>query len=293
METIVRDLRPRLMGRLISGLIIRSSCEQRMLQTTPETFYMGVIGQEIQTVLRRGKYILVPLTNGNVIVFHLGMTGRLLVKDLPKLFFEDRFQGDTYLDRHTHFVMELLGLSGEDASDCELRFHDVRMFGNIWLAENVSNIEQVDVPGLKELGPDALTVSLPEFEQALRSRSSVKSSLLDQNKLAGVGNIYADEACFLARVHPSLRGLDLSKEQLALLWFSVKSVLKEGIQHRGSSTSDYTTVDGSQGSYQEHHRVYGRMNLPCPECSSPIERIKIVGRSSHFCPVCQPKRITK
>lgn len=287
-ETIVRDLRPHLIGRLISGLVIRAACEQHMLQTTPESFYEGVIGQEIQTVLRRGKYILMPLTNGNVIVFHLGMTGRLLLKELPKIFFEDKFKGETYFDKHTHFVMELLDTSDDDVPDLELCFHDVRMFGHIWLVENARNIEELDVPGLRELGPDALSISLSDFEKAISNRRAVKTSLLDQSKLAGVGSIYADEACFLSRVNPAYRGSDLSKEQTARLWFAVKSVLKEGIQYRGSSVSDYTDADGSKGSYQEHHRVYGRQGLPCPDCTAPVERTKVGGRSAHFCPICQP-----
>lgn len=289
-ETIVRDLRPAIMGRMISGMIIRGSAEGKILHTSPKHFYEATICQEIQTVLRKGKYILLPLTNGNVIVFHLGMTGKLLLRKIPEVMFEERFEGDTHVDKHTHFILELADVSGDSDADLELCFNDVRRFGNIWLAENVENIEQLDIPGLKDLGTDALGMTLSEFESVTHSNRPIKSILLDQTKLAGVGNIYADEACFVAKVHPALPAKDLTSEERAKLWYAVKTVLKEGIRYRGSSVSDYTTTDGSQGSYQEHHRVYRKLGQACGECSTKIERIKIAGRSTHFCPKCQFER---
>jgi formamidopyrimidine-DNA glycosylase len=288
-ETIVRDLRPAIMGRMISGMVIRPKAQKHLLQGSPFGFYEGTIGQEIQTVLRKGKYIILPLTNGNVIVFHLGMTGRLLVQPVPELTFDERFTGDDHISKHTHFLMELTELGENTGPDLELQFHDVRLFGAIWLVQNVQNIEQLDVPGLRDLGPDALGISLKEFEKITNTRRSVKSVLLDQASLAGVGNIYADEACFVAKVHPSAKGLSLTESQRMKLWFAVKTVLKEGIRYRGSSVSDYTTTDGAKGSYQEHHRVYGRAGKKCVECDNVIARVKVAGRSTHFCPSCQSK----
>lgn len=289
-ETIVRDLRPKIMGKMISGMVIRGTAEKRMLHTTPKHFYESTICHEIQTVLRKGKYIILPLSNGNVIVLHLGMTGRLLLQPLPELYFEEKFDGNSHFDKHTHFVLELTDVCGGGDPDMELRFHDVRMFGNIWLLEDVDNIEELDIPGLKDLGPDALGITLGQFEELTRTKRSIKSVLLDQANLAGVGNIYADEACFLSKVHPATPANLLSSEQRARLWFSVKSVLKEGIKYRGSSTSDYTLSDGSKGSYQDHHRVYGRSGQKCVECETTIERVKVAGRTSNFCPTCQPRR---
>lgn len=288
-ETIVRDLRPAISGRTITALVIRQKAEKHLLNNDPFVFYEGIIGQEITTVLRKGKYILLPLTNSNVIVLHLGMTGKLLLRPIPQVSFDDRFSGEENIDKHTHFMLELSDLYEEDNQDLELAFNDVRLFGEIWLAENVQNIEQIDIPGLKDLGPDALGVSLAEFQKIIRRKRSIKAILLDQANLAGVGNIYTDEACFVAKVHPASLGTSLTEEQETKLWFAVKSVLKEGIHYRGSSVSDYTTTDGSRGSYQEHHRVYGKTGKKCVECESSIDRIKVVGRSTHFCPSCQPK----
>jgi len=289
-ETIVRDLRPRIMGRMISGMVIRGTAEGKILHVPPKYFYEATICQEIQTVIRKGKYIILPLTNGNVIVFHLGMTGKLLLREIPEVMFEDRFTGDAHVDKHTHVILELSEVSDEDSPDLELCFNDVRRFGNIWLAEDVENIEKLNIPGLKDLGIDALGITLSEFETATRASRPIKAVLLDQTKLAGVGNIYADEACFVAKVHPSTKAKDLTSEQRARLWYAVKTVLKEGIRYRGSSVSDYTTTDGSQGSYQDHHRVYGKLGQACVECGTKVERIKIVGRSTHFCPNCQSER---
>lgn len=220
-ETIVRDLRPAISGRTITALVIRQKAEKHLLNNDPFAFYEGVIGQEISTVLRKGKYILLPLINGNVIVFHLGMTGRLLLRPIPQISFDDRFSGDDNIHKHTHFMLELSDLyEGGREEDLELAFNDVRLFGEIWLAENVQSIEELDIPGLRGLGPDALGVSLAEFQKIIRRKRSVKAILLDQANLAGVGNIYTDEACFVAKVHPGVLGTSLTEEQQTKLWFA-------------------------------------------------------------------------
>ncbi len=285
-ETIVRDLRSQIMGRVITGLVLRERALTYLLQTNSEKFYQGMMNQTIITILRKGKYIIMPLSNNNVLVLHLGMTGKLWVYDSPEVDFVDQWSGNDYVDKHTHVVIELIDPSGED-DDLELHFNDVRLFGNIWLVEDVQDLNHIDVPGLKGLGSDALGMSLKEFTKIMNSRRSIKAILLDQTKIAGVGNIYADEACFCAQIHPATRGVSLTEEQLDKLWFAVKTVLKQGIKHRGSSTSDYTTTDGSEGSYQHYHRVYQKTGHKCVECSAAIERIKLVGRSTHFCPSCQ------
>lgn len=286
-ETIVRDIRPHVMGRLISGMVIRPKAVMHLMNTRPENFYEQTIGQSITTVIRKGKYIIMPLENGNVIVFHLGMTGRLLLSPVPDVGIDERFTGEEYISKHTHFLLELIDPS-ESSEDLELQFHDVRLFGNIWLVEDVEDVEELDVPGLKDLGPDALGMNLNEFEEIMRSKRNVKSILLDQHKIAGVGNIYADEALFSAGIYPARLGNSLNQIERARLWFSVKTVLKEGLKYRGSSVSDYTDASGETGSFQDHHRVYQRTGAECSDCSSIIEKIKISGRSTHFCPKCQP-----
>jgi len=285
-ETIVRDLRSQIMGRVITGLVLREKAINHLLQTDTERFYQGMMNQSIVTILRKGKYIIIPLSNDNVLVVHLGMTGKLWVYESPNVDFVDQLTGDEYVDKHTHVLMELVDPAGEE-EDLDLHFNDVRLFGNVWLLEDVQNIENLDVPGLRDLGPDALGITAKAFAETMSGKRAVKAVLLDQTKIAGVGNIYADEACFCAGIHPATRGMDLREEQIDKLWFAVKTVLKQGIKYRGSSTSDYTTTDGSEGSYQHYHRVYQKTGQKCGECTAPIERIKLAGRSTHFCPTCQ------
>lgn len=292
-ETIVRDIRPNIIGKIISGMIIKEKCIQNMLQTSPRAFYEGTIGQAVVTVLRKGKYIILPLSNDNVLIMHLGMTGKLLLTTSPDMSFEERLTNNDYIDKHTHFIIEFMDLGGAEefgvVEDIELHFNDVRMFGNIWLLENVEDINKLDIPGLRELGPDALGISFQEFQSAVASKRTIKSILLDQTRIAGVGNIYADEALFSAHIHPSTKGILLTDKQKSRLWFAVKSVLKQGLKYRGSSVSNYATADGSKGSFQNYHRVYGKTGKKCVDCKNIIEKIKLVGRSTHFCPSCQRK----
>lgn len=287
-ETIVRDLRPHMIGRMITSLILRMKALNHLLQTDSEQFYQGIMNATVVAVLRKGKYIIFPLSNNNVLVIHLGMTGRLLIQESLDIDFINQLMVDDYIDKHTHMLIKLIDPLGE-LEDIELHFNDVRLFGNIWLMKNVQNIEKLNIPGLKDLGRDALGILLNEFEQIMCNKRAIKAVLLDQSKVAGVGNIYADEACFAAGIHPTTKGSSLTEEQLLKLWFSVKSVLKQGIKYKGSSTSDYTTTNGNRGSFQDYHRVYRKTGQKCVECGTIIERIKIVGRSTHFCPSCQPE----
>jgi formamidopyrimidine-DNA glycosylase len=288
-ETIVRDLRHQVMGKIITGLILRAKALNSLVRGNPDRFYQGIMNQTVLTVLRKGKYIILPLANSNVLVFHLGMTGRLLIKESPNVGFDEQLSGNEYVDKHTHMLLELTDPSDAEV-DLELHFNDVRLFGKVWLLEDVNDIEVLDIPGLRDLGPDAIGISYDDFAQMITCKRSIKASLLDQSKIAGVGNIYADEACFVAGIHPATRGSVLTEEQLLRLWFSIKTVLKKGIRYRGSSTSDYTTTDGSKGSFQDHHKVYRKTGQECTECGSVITRIKVVGRSTHLCPTCQPER---
>lgn len=286
-ETVVRDLRHSIIGRIITGLIIKDSAHKNIMKTSSLEFHQGVINESITTVLRKGKYILMPLSNHNVIVMHLGMTGNILIKEPPDLDFEERLEGTNYIHKHTHVVMELLYPDDDVAPDLDLHFNDPRTFGKIWLVQDVENINSMNVPGLRDLGYDALGISLVEFENIMGSRRTVKAVLLDQSKIAGVGNIYADESCFAARIHPARKGTSLNSEELVRLWFSTKTVLKLGIKYRGSSISDYVAPDGNKGSFQERHMVYGKTGQNCTTCKTPISKTKIAGRTTHFCPTCQ------
>jgi formamidopyrimidine-DNA glycosylase len=192
-------------------------------------------------------------------IVHLGMTGRVVVCD-PQ----------AAIAKHTHAVVKL-------ASGRELRFVDPRRFGRLSVAH-----------GFEAEGSEPLEVELERFVTLFRGRKTpIKSALLNQKLLRGVGNIYADESLFRAGIRPRRRAASLSREGLRRLYLAVQEVLKEAIALGGSSVSDYVDADGEAGFFQLQHRVYGREDEPCLVCKTPIKRVLIAGRSSHYCPTCQ------
>jgi len=194
-------------------------------------------------------------------IVHLGMTGRLQVSD-PQ----------SEIEKHTHAILKL-------ASGRELRFVDPRRFGRL----SVVATGDFEAGGL-----EPLDVALEPFVSLFRGRKTpIKSALLNQKLLRGVGNIYADESLFRAGIRPRRRAATITREQLAKLHAAIKEVLKEAIALGGSSISDYVDADGEAGFFQLQHRVYGREGEPCLVCKTPIKRVVIAGRSSHYCPNCQ------
>jgi formamidopyrimidine-DNA glycosylase len=192
-------------------------------------------------------------------IVHLGMTGRMLV-----------CHSDEPVEKHTHLIARL-------SSGRELRFVDPRRFGRLSVAH------EFQAPGF-----EPLEVELDRFVKLFRGRKTpIKSALLNQKLLSGVGNIYADEALFRAGIRPRRRAASLTKEDLRRLYLAVQEVLKEAIDLGGSSISDYVDADGQEGFFQLQHRVYGREGEPCLVCKTPVKRIVIAGRSSHYCPRCQ------
>jgi len=194
-------------------------------------------------------------------IVHLGMTGRLQVCD-PQM----------EIAKHTHAILKL-------SSDRELRFVDPRRFGRLSVAASA---------GFEATGFEPLEVDLERFVELFRGRKTpIKSALLNQKLLRGVGNIYADESLFRAGIRPRRRAATITHEQLRKLYLSIQEVLKEAIALGGSSVSDYVNADGEEGFFQLQHRVYGREGEPCLVCKTLIKRIVIAGRSSHYCPKCQ------
>jgi formamidopyrimidine-DNA glycosylase len=251
-ETIVRELAPRLRGRRIVSAEILHPRTTRYSQADVAA---NAAGKCIVDVGRRGKFIVVPLDDG-CLTIHLGMTGRLLM--------------DSNRTPYTRAIFELDGST--------LMFDDIRTFGSI---EWASSPERTAA-----LGPEPLEVDLKIFYEAIRGRKApIKSLLLNQRVLRGIGNIYADEALFRAGVRPSARELSLTRAERLLA--SVKEVLEEAILHRGSSVSDYVDPSGTEGGFQDRHRVYGRQGLPCLICGTPIKRIVIAQRGTHYCSRCQ------
>lgn len=192
-------------------------------------------------------------------IVHLGMTGRVVV-----------CEPSAEVAKHTHAILTL-------ASGRELRFVDPRRFGRLSVTQ-----------GFQAAGSEPLDVELDRFVELFRGRKTpIKSALLNQKLLSGVGNIYADESLFRAGIRPRRRAASLTREDLRRLYVAVQEVLKEAIALGGSSISDYVDADGDEGFFQLQHRVYGREGEPCLVCKTPIKRVVIGGRSSHYCPKCQ------
>ena len=220
-------------------------------------------------VKRHGKWIFVPLANGRTLVIHLGMTGQLTVSPqaVPRA-------------AHTHVVL------GLDGTGTQLRFRDIRRFGSVSLLAPNGTIEKyVEELGL---GPEPFHVEAAYWrEQLARTRRALKAVLLDQRVVAGVGNIYADESCFAARLHPARLGNSLTNREIGRLAQAVPRVLTRAIDKRGSTIRDYVGGSGLRGGFQDEFCVYGRTGKPCIRCGNTIRHTRLAGRSTHFCPRCQ------
>jgi formamidopyrimidine-DNA glycosylase len=283
-ETIVRGLDQRAAGDTIESVWIGS--RKQPLKSPAGMIASTLEGKRIVRVHRAGKHIVFDLEGAAPVsltkrnrhassgqkrqasslqqgaqwVVHLGMTGRLVVCDAA-----------LEIAKHTHLIAKL-------ASGRELRFIDPRMFGKL----------SVHAGGFDPGGVEPLEVSQEQFIALFRGRKTpIKSALLNQKLLRGVGNIYADESLFRAGIRPRRRAAAITREQLGKLHQAVREVLREAIALGGSSISDYVDADGEEGFFQLQHRVYGRGGEPCLVCGTPIRRVVLAGRSSHYCPKCQ------
>jgi formamidopyrimidine-DNA glycosylase len=285
-ETIARGLATSVTGDVIESVWLGSKPEP--LKSSASEIVATLESKRIAGVRRVGKHIVFDLENGRRAsspvslksrkksvkapareaaissitaqwIVHLGMTGRMLVCN-----------PDQAIEKHTHAVAKLV-------SGRELRFVDPRRFGRLSVAH-----------GFEAGGLEPLEVKLDLFVGLFRGRKTpIKSALLNQKLLRGVGNIYADESLFRAGIRPRRRAASLTRKELPRLYTAIQEVLKEAIALGGSSVSDYVDADGEEGFFQLQHRVYGREHQPCLVCKTPIERIVIAGRSSHYCPKCQ------
>jgi len=274
-ETIARGLAKRVSGDVIESVWLGQKKEP--LKSSAAEISATLEQSRIAAVRRMGKHIVFDLAPANgrkpnsrmkpkpfqqkkaQWIVHLGMTGSLRI-----------CEPQTEIAKHTHAILKL-------SSGRELRFVDPRRFGRL----SVST--QFDAAGV-----EPLEVDLDRFLTLFRGRNTpIKSALLNQNLLRGVGNIYADESLFRAGLRPRRRASSITREQLRQLLLAVKQVLTEAIALGGSSISDYVDAEGEEGFFQLQHRVYGREGEPCLVCKTPIKRVVIAGRSSHYCPSCQ------
>ncbi|MEY2413556.1 MAG: formamidopyrimidine-DNA glycosylase [Acidobacteriaceae bacterium] len=275
-ETVARGLASRVTGDVIESVWLGDKPEP--LKSPAEEIVKTLESQRIVNVRRVGKHIVIDLEPNGAVgstakvdsklieaqsqaqwIVHLGMTGRMLV-----------CAPEDELLKHTHAIARL-------KSGRELRFVDPRRFGRLSVAHEFA-----------ASGSEPLEVELEQFVKLFRGTNSfIKSALLNQKLLSGVGNIYADESLFRAGIRPRRRASSLTREELRKLYLALRAVLKRAIKHKGSSISDYVGADGAEGFFQLQHRVYGREGKPCLTCKTPIKRIVITGRSSHYCPHCQ------
>jgi formamidopyrimidine-DNA glycosylase len=269
-ETVARGLQRELAGRRILGITLGKTD----FIDNPEALESELPGRTIARVERYGKFLLLRLgmvegTNTSdgeaALLVHLGMTGMLMPKAVREL-----------QAKHTHVVMLL-----DDGR--ELRYVDPRRFGRMaYLAGKVLSGE------LQRFGADPLEVRLEEFARRIQGRKArIKALLLDQSVLRGVGNIYADESLWKAKIHPAQLGGRLKQAEVKALYTALQKILRKAILLRGSSISDFRDAEGLPGEYQQHHRAYGREGKPCFRCKTALRRMIVAGRSSYFCPHCQ------
>lgn len=283
-EVTRRQIEPWLLLRRVAR--VETTAPSYFFLTPPATLRRALPGRSAATLERRGKYLIAALDDGSRLVLHLGMTGQLftagassvrLLSAAARAALAPEEQPRFVPDAHTH-----LRLFFADAGPPVL-LRDTRKFGKVQLLAPGENSER-----LRRLGPDALALDGAALFAAARSRAvAIKSLLLDQTVAAGTGNIYADEALFVAGVRPRRSARRVSRAECDAIAAALRRVLLRSIETGGSSISDYLAPDGSDGGYQDERRVYARTGEPCHRCGTPIRRLVIGQRSTHYCPRCQ------
>lgn len=279
-ETLCRGLNKLVVGRKISHVTFDNAKSFPNSNNDIDNF---VIGHEIESISRRAKVLIIGLSSGYSMLVHLKMTGQLVYVG------KERFGAghpsnslvDKLPDKSTRVIFNFI-----DGSN--LYFNDQRKFGWIKL---IPTIDIINFPFIAKLGPEPLDnkFTYREFHERLKKRqnSVIKAALLDQTVIAGVGNIYADESLWGAKIHPQTRVKDLSIEQIKLLFDDLVYVLQLSIDKGGSSNRNYVNAEGQRGSFTDFARVFRRENQPCPRCGEIIIKIRTAGRGTHLCPVCQ------
>lgn len=272
-ETIARSLAPRITGRRIAGVDL---LYKPLLRTGGKKGLAALRDRRVLGVRRRGKMLLVACEGARTLVFHLKMTGQFLFgkEGAPR-------------DKHVRLVVRF-----EDGKN-ELRFRDVRKFGFLLC---LAGEPESACGELACLGPEPLEVGLAEFRSILGGRQGrIKSLLLDQTRIAGIGNIYADETLFEARIHPETSAASLKADAVERLYRAMRKILASAVAAGGSTLTDagYRDADGNAGDFQFSHKVYDRTGEPCLVCGTPVAMKRVGGRSSHFCPKCQVKAVRR
>lgn len=267
-ETVARGLRRTILGKTIARIVIRPKAR---IHPRARRFRALVAGATVVGIRRRGKNLLVDLSNEQTLWIHLKMTGRLNYQP-----------AESPLDGHDHVIFHFKG------SRYSLHFNDYRRFGRLQVHPRR---EVMACRGLAELGPEPTELTVDQFIALCRSRRRmIKAALLDQTLIAGLGNIYADESLYLSRIHPQRRTDTIAGKKLAELHGHIRNLFSRAIRLMGTSVDTFAGVNGRPGRFQNHLRVYGRQGQPCGRCGKKIRREKIGGRSAHYCPSCQRRK---
>jgi formamidopyrimidine-DNA glycosylase len=272
-ESVRRQLEPALVGRCFERVSIDDPRLVRPYE--PAEVAAELEGEHVAAVERRGKYLVVRFESGRVLLIHLRMTGSLL----------SAANGSLPDDPHRRAVVNL-----DDGSD--VAYHDVRRFGT-WLLLEPGEAEPYLAARVGDEPLDALFTAARLGERLAGRRSSLKAALLDQRTLAGMGNIYVDEALWRARLNPLRPASGLDRNELRRLHRGIRAALEHGLARQGSTLRDYRLPDGSGGSMQDEFRVYGRRDEPCDRCGTLIARTQVAGRTTWFCPTCQPAQAAR
>lgn len=258
-ETIKRELEKAIVGKKIIEVCVHHPLVIR--EPSVEKFKKGLTGATIENILRKAKVLILELSNAKALVIHLKMTGQLV------------YPGKGRAARVSfHF-----------SDGKALDFNDRRLFAELRLLDDWRNLKFI-----KGLGPEPFDLSAGRFKEMLsKKKTKIKPLLMDQAFISGVGNLYAAEALFRARINPARPAAGLSSKEKEILFKEIKDTLSEAIKYKGSSIDQYVRLSGGQGSYVKYHKVYGREGKPCLVCKAPIKRIALGGRGTYFCQKCQ------
>ncbi len=278
-ETIKRDLEKVILGKKISKVLVRHPTVVR--EPAVEKFKQGLAGQVIKNIIRRAKVLILELSNGKSLVIHLKMTGQLVLRQKALSTSPEqakRVEGLVYPGggNKSRVVFEF--------SDGKLMdFNDQRLFAELRLLDDWRSLKFI-----RELGPEPFDLSPAEFKTMLSAKKSkIKPLLMDQSFISGIGNLYAAEALFRAKINPARPANSLTDKEKALLLEQIKKVLTDAVKSGGSSIDDYVRLSGEKGDYARQHQVYGRQNQLCFVCGALIKRTVLGGRGTFFCPKCQ------
>ncbi|MDP2938149.1 MAG: bifunctional DNA-formamidopyrimidine glycosylase/DNA-(apurinic or apyrimidinic site) lyase [Candidatus Omnitrophota bacterium] len=258
-ETIKRELEKAVLGKKITEVCVHNPAVIR--QPSVDKFKKGLSGVSIKNILRKAKVLILELSNGKALVIHLRMTGQLI------------YPGDGRKSR----------VSFKLSDGKTLDFNDQRLFAELRLLDDWHNLKFI-----QGLGPEPFDLTEEEFKKMLSNKNTkIKPLLMNQTFISGVGNLYAAEVLFRAKIHPERPAASLSDKEKENLFKEIKDTLNEAIEHKGSSVDQYLQLSGEAGDYVKYHKVYDREGKPCLVCKSPIKRISLGGRGTYFCPKCQ------